>query len=114
MQTTTDNTGSSVMTLPYMPFPLMRLPGELRSKIHREYFNSVSTQATENSNNDINDITDIDDSNKSLHTFQPCLNILHANREVRSEAASIFYEEYVNKPSGQPSSLSVPEDLTFQ
>lgn len=31
-----------------------------------------------------------------------CLNILHANREVRSEATSIFYEEYINKPSGQP------------
>jgi hypothetical protein len=55
---------------------------------------SVSTQATENSN-------DSNDSN----------DILHVNGEVRSEAASIFYEEYINNPSGQHSPLSVMRAL---
>lgn len=104
MQATTNATDSSVMTPPSMPFRLMDLPGELRNMIYYEYFNSFSTEATENTN----DTNAIDDSNKSLHALQPFLNILHANREVRSEAASIFYEEYINKPSGQSSSHQYP------
>jgi hypothetical protein len=83
MQATTNNTGSSAMSPPSMPLPLMRLPGELRNQIYREYFNSVITQGTED-----------------LHELQSCLNILHVNREVRSEAGSIFYEEYVRDPNG--------------
>jgi hypothetical protein len=98
MHATPNNTGSSAMTLPSMPFPLMRLPGEMRNQIYREYFNSV----TENNSIGINDI------NKSPHKLQPCLNILHASREVRSEAVSIFYKEYIGTPSGEPKSLSVP------
>jgi len=31
---------------------------------------------------------------------ETCLNILHANRQLRSEAASIFYQEYVGNPGG--------------
>jgi hypothetical protein len=103
MHATTKNTGSRAMTLPYMPFPLMRLPGELRNMIYREYFNTV----TENNSKGTNDL------NKSPHKLQPCLNILHANREVRSETSSIFYKEYVAGASGIPRSFSIPDKIPF-
>jgi hypothetical protein len=103
MHVTPKNIGNSAMTLPFMPFPLMRLPGELRNQIYREYLNSV----TENNSKGTNDI------NKSPHKLQLCLNILHANREVRAEAVSIFYKEYVGTPSGQSRSFSIPAELPY-
>jgi hypothetical protein len=84
-----------------MPFPLIRLPGELRNHIYREYFNLTSTWDSERTND-------------RLHALQPCLNILHANRKLRSEAASIFYEEYVGDPGGNPNPPSVPDEILNQ
>ena len=92
---TTGTTDSKTTPKPPSPFPLTRLPGELRNTIYREYFNSVNTW-------------DKGRTNDRLHAVQPCLNILHTSRQVRSEAASIFYEEYVGNPGGQPNSLTVP------
>lgn len=66
--------------------------------IYREHLNSVSTQ-------------DTDDRNDSLHVLQPCLNILHANHELRSKAASIFYKEYVGKPNGMGKSLKISGEI---
>jgi hypothetical protein len=54
--------------------------------IYREYFNTVSE--------------DPEDGQDTLDALRPCLNILHANRRLRSEAASIFYQEYVGNPGG--------------
>jgi hypothetical protein len=94
MQATTNTTGSHVSTPPPTPFPLMRLPGELRNAIYREYFNSVSSQ-------------DLENRNDRLHALQPSLEILHTNRQLRSEAGSIFYDEYVGDPGGMRS-FSIP------
>lgn len=89
-ETAADNTSTKGTS-----FPLFRLPGELRNKIYREYFNSVGTWDTARTND-------------RLHSLQPCLNIMHASHQLRSETASIFYQEYAGAPGGKLNTLTIP------
>jgi hypothetical protein len=129
MQAPESTATGSVTTQPPMPFPLMRLPGELRNMIYREYFNTVSRTQDVSSTQDHEDPEDeysntvsstqdasstrdasgtqdpedpenTEDRKDTLDALQPCLNILHANRQLRSEAASIFYQEYAGNAGG--------------
>jgi hypothetical protein len=91
---------SLTTTQPQTPFPLMRLPGELRNQIYREYFNTASSTQDTWTRSD------------HLDALQPCLPILHANSQLRSEAASIFYQEYVSEPnSSKPHLLSYSDEI---
>lgn len=81
MQPATDLTNNRAMASCETPFPLMKLPGEMRNMIYRHYFDSF----------------DMENMPGDLHKLQTCLNILHSSRAVRSEAATIFYKEYLAK-----------------
>jgi hypothetical protein len=62
-------------------FPWARLSGELRNKIYRAYFDIFQEER------------------KNVINFEPMapmfLNLLQADRKIRSEAGPIFYEEYL-------------------
>lgn len=84
-------------------FPFMKLPAELRQNVYDCYFEGLK---------DINDGEHfkhpdeglgclVKSSMSLLHktfrisTLRPYFNLLHANSNIRSEAASIFYKEHV-------------------
>lgn len=63
------------------PKTFLDLPGELRNQVYRQYFDNFQEERK------------IEISFKKIAS--PYLNIIHANSKIRSEAASILYEEYL-------------------
>jgi hypothetical protein len=86
----TDDTTSADTTSPFL-----NLPGELRNRIYRLYFEDFEEQMSRRFA-----------YNKSEMSPQ-FLALMHTNREVRSEAGSIFYKEFApvhsfSCPTDQP------------
>lgn len=67
------------------PFPLVKLPPELRTSIYHYYFSDIRRQYCDA---------------MSITTISDHLNLLQSNGEVRREAASIFYKDYMCKTDG--------------
>ena len=64
------------------PSLFAKLPGELRNRIYRAYFEESKSQREHTI-----------DIKKAVPTF---LNLLHTDRMIRSEAASIFFKEFLS------------------
>jgi hypothetical protein len=91
--TPTSEEDAVVATAPADPiiFPWARLSGELRNQIYRAYFDIFQ----EEKKNEVNFVAP-GPIFMSLQQMAPMfLNLLQADRKIRSEAAPIFYEEYL-------------------
>lgn len=89
-----------------VPFPFMKLPAELRQQVYDCYFEDIGVMDKTKQRFWFDRI--FDDKHQPLASIprrafpldvlRPYLSLLHSNAKVRSEAAPIFYKDYIGSP----------------